>query len=46
LERGPLIVTQVGYNIGRNCYDVEKSEPVVFARVPCAEFEVRNKGQK
>jgi len=31
-------------NIGRNCYDVEKSEPVVFVRVPCAEFEVRNEG--
>jgi len=31
--------------IGRNCYDAEKSEPVVFARVPCVEFEVRNEGQ-
>jgi len=36
LERDPLIVTQVRYNIGRNCYDAEKFEPVAFARVPCA----------
>jgi len=24
----------------------EKSEPVAFTRVPCAEFKVRNEGQK
>jgi len=31
-------------NIGRNWYDAEKSEPVEF--ITCAEFEVRNEGQK
>jgi len=45
LERGPLIVTQAWYT-GRNCYDAGKSELVAFAKVPCAEFEVRNERQK
>jgi len=27
-------------------FHAEKSEPVAFARVPCAELKVRNVGQK
>jgi len=33
------------HNIGRNCYDAEKFEPVAFAKVSCAEFEGRNEGK-
>jgi len=45
LERGPLIVTQAWYNIGHNCYDAKKSEPVAELGCPAQSLKWETSGK-